>query len=149
MSGARPLQSWVADGVEAFISAPAAPSPRYNRTRPEPPCRAGLLNWESATPICRSTHSAASTLPVEIAMRGILSAASNSACDEGRRVCAAASAVFVQEPTVDMVIFLRHLPAWMTSGMFVPTGMLFSVKVPLTLDVVLTNGEPERGSPDG
>src|ERR1022692_2955660 len=117
--------------------------------RPVPPWAAGLLNWESATPIFLSTHSAASTLPVETAMRGILSAGAPTACAVARWVWVAVSAVFVQAGTLDMVIFLRHLPAWMTSGIFVPTGMFVSVKVPFVLEVVVTSGEPESGSPDG
>ncbi len=43
------------------------------------------------------------------------------------------------------VVWRRHLPSWMTIGMFVPTGTFFSVNVPSTAVVVDTSGLPVTG----
>ena len=68
---------------------------------------------------------------------------SPSALVLGKRVSDAATAVLVQAVTVGITTCRRHRPIWITRGMFAPTGMLVSVKLPSAPVVVLTSGEPD------
>jgi len=55
--------------------------------------------------------------------------------------------VLVQAAVPGTTTCLRHLPAWITRGMLLPTGTFVRVKVPSTAVVVPTSGEPEGGCP--
>lgn len=93
-------------------------------------------------PTLRRTHSTASAAPVEMAIFGM----SPSVWFLGMRV---EKAVFPQAIVLGTTTWRRHLPVWMTSGMFVPKGTLVMVKVPSTAVVVPTSGEPEKVCPTG
>ena len=67
------------------------------------------MNSVSSTPILRSTHSIASTLPVEIAVKGM----SPSLCDRGMWMFPRAD---VWHAVTGNVSCLRQRPSWMTSG---------------------------------
>src|ERR1700734_2714914 len=100
-------------------------------------------------PILRITHSSASTTPVEKAISGMSPVESPAGqlgfpvrhC--GMFVSVAGTGVVTHAGTFGIVTWRRHLPSWMTSGMFAPTGTFPSEKVPLTAVTVLTSGEPE------
>ena len=96
-----------------------------------------MTNSVSAIPILRSTHSIVSTLPVEMAKRGMLSPGSNSACLRGKRVCASVSTLLVHGVTLS-VSTRRHLPSWMTTLTPGPVGGLVSVNLPSMPVVALT-----------
>ena len=49
--------------------------------------------------------------------------------------------MFTHAGTLGMTICLRHFPAWMTSGILVPTGMLVRVNLPSTPVITCTSGE--------
>src|ERR1700722_6686086 len=84
-------------------------------------------------------HSSESAAPVETAMFGM----SPSVWFFGIRsfVPASAAALFsVHSATFESVYCIRHLPTWTMSGMFLPTGMSFRVKLPASSVRVLTTG---------
>src|ERR1700743_1074294 len=90
-------------------------------------------------PILRSRHSSGSAEPVTMAIFGM----SPSARLPGSEVAPAASGVEVQAGTLAIVVCVRHLPSWITSGMLLPTGAFLSVKLPLESVSVCTTGSPE------
>ena len=91
------------------------------------PAPESLVNSFSSIPTERSRHSTASEPPVAIAISGM----SPSLLLRGRRVWfLSVSAVDAQAGTLATVIWRRHLPVWMTSGMFAPDGTFFSEKRP-------------------
>src|SRR5580704_2171445 len=108
-----------------------------------------MVNSVSSMPILRITHSSASTTPVEKAMSGMSPLESPAgqlafvSLHWGMFVSVAATGVLWHAGTFVIVTWRRHLPSWITSGMFAPTGTLPSEKVPLTAVTVLTSGEPE------
>src|SRR5581483_2956016 len=55
--------------------------------------------------------------------------------------------LFVHCTTFGIMYLRRHLPAWMTIGMFVPTGTFFRVKFPLGSVSAVTIGFPEMLAP--
>ena len=109
-----------------------------------------IVNSVVSTPILRSTHSIASTFPVERAVSGM----SPSACVRGIRRMPAGSVVLVvftvfipHEVLTFTVNWRRQRPSWMTIGMLVPTGTFVSVNVPSNAVVVSTRGEPLTSAP--
>ncbi len=60
----------------------------------------------------------------------------------------AGTAVLTQAGTLT-VICRRQRPSWMTSGMFVPTGMLLIVNLPSTPVTAWTSGLPDTSAPQG
>src|SRR5580704_15843639 len=107
----------------------------------------------ASRPMRRSRHSSESAPPVDTAMSGM----SPSVPFFGRLIVPAEVALHAVVFTVSC---LRHLPTWMTSGMFVPTGAFVMVNFPLVSVVVYTIGLPWKsalheqaaapvGTPDG
>ena len=91
------------------------------------PVPESLVNSFSSIPTDRRRHSTASEPPVASAMSGM----SPSLLFLGRRVWfLSVSAVDAQAGTLATVIWRRHLPVCMTSGMFAPDGTFFSEKRP-------------------
>src|SRR4051794_9070405 len=100
-------------------------------------------------PIFRSTHSRPSTLPVEIAVRGM----SPSALFFASAVLDAGTGVLVQPP-VTIVNCFRQRPSWMTTGISFTlpaaallTGTLGRRNLPSGPVVVETSGEPVTDAP--
>src|SRR5579884_3227876 len=132
--------------VSCGVLAPAfAPFPWYTWIRPVPVFRVNSLE---STPILSSTHSSESTLPVEIAVSGMLELPGMSpvspACVRGMWMSpidddAHAVGTFTYTPR-------RHRPSWMTIGMLLPTGTFVSVNVPSNAVVVDTRGLPETSA---
>ena len=120
------------------MAAPGPPLPVYRLIRPGP---LGSVNSVSATPTLRSTHSTASTEPVATANLGM----SPSLWLRGKRDIVGSTAVLAQEAVVGMTICPRQRPDTMTTGMLVPPGPFWMVKVPSTAVVAPTSGEP-RGA---
>jgi hypothetical protein len=52
------------------------------------------------------------------------------------------SVVVAQHATLGIVIWRRHRPSWITSGMLVPHGALVSVNLPSTPVTTPISGEP-------
>ena len=78
-------------------------------------------------PIRRGRHSIESAPPVVIAMSGM----SPSDCLRGNRVwLTSVSAKSAHAVTVGILIWRRHLPTFMMSGMSVPTGTSLRTKLP-------------------
>ena len=92
--------------------------------RPVPP-PAGLYSAGSR-PMRVSRHSSVSDPPVEMAMSGM----SPSVWFFGKLNDLFGCWLSWHIVTVGIVICLRHLPTWMTSGMFVPSGAFGMVKWP-------------------
>src|ERR1700723_1947694 len=104
-------------------------------------------------PMCRRKHSAGSH-PLVKAMMGM----SPSVELAGSRsllaaVAGSGMAVAAHLATVGMVICLRHLPVWITSGMFAPLGtpnpvaeVCTRVKLPCSSVSVLMMGPPDAGA---
>src|ERR1700754_2616453 len=105
--------------------------------RPDPE---GLVNSVSAMPTLRRTHSTWSALPVATAMCGM----SPSDLFLGIR---ASKVVLVHEAVPGTVSWRRQRPAWMTTGMLLPTGTLIRGKVPSGAVMAHTRGEPDGGWP--
>src|SRR5260370_20309480 len=99
-----------------------------------------FVNSAASTPIFRSTHSIASTLPVEIAVSGMFPSLLL------RGMFRRPTAVVVHAGTLKEN-WRRQRPSWMTTGMLLPTGTLVSVKVPSYFVVTVTSGLPETSAP--
>ena len=97
------------------------------------------VNSVRSMPILVSRHSNGSALPEARAICG----RSPSALFRGRRESVASSGVSAHSATLATVICRRHLPTWMTSGMFLPTGTLSSLNLPAASVIALTSGSPE------
>ena len=103
-----------------------------------------LVNSLGSMPILRSTHSKGSHPPVVTAICGM----SPSLCLAGNRITFGLDmGLSVQAFTWGMVSCLRHLPSWMTSGMFWPTGTFFSTKRPSEPVSAVTRGAPLASTP--
>jgi hypothetical protein len=105
--------------------------------RPSP---LGKVNSALSTPILRSTHSSASTRPVEMAMRGM----SPSVLLRGSRVISAGSGLSAQGVILGIFTCRRQRPTWITSGRLSATGTFLSRKLPSGPVAVITSGEPEE-----
>src|SRR5664280_1893644 len=90
-------------------------------------------------PMRRSRHSIESEPPVVNAMRGMLP----SAWVRGSLSVLSVVAVLTQLVTVGIVTWRRHLPTWITSGMFDPPGTPVRVNFPLTSVRALVMGLPD------
>ncbi len=93
----------------------------------------------SSMPSLRKRQNSGSAEPVVSAMRGRLP----SAMLLGSRVtCGSVSGLSTHSATVGMVIWRRHLPVWITSGMLSPTGTFSRTKLPSVPLSALTSGSP-------
>ena len=91
-------------------------------------------------PILRSRHSSASEPPVVSAIFGMCP----SALLRGSRVRSAfVIGLSTQGLTVARVISRRHLPTWMTIGMFATTGTFCSTKRPFASVSAVAIGLPD------
>jgi len=88
-------------------------------------------NSFGSRPVFRRKHSNGSALPLTNAIFGMSAwLPSPSVWFRGRRVLATPTALFAHAVIEDSVVLRRHLPIWMTSGMFAPAGTLVRVNFP-------------------
>src|SRR5450755_1061964 len=111
-------------GGEVLGAVLSNPSPWYTCRRPGPP-GPGMYSAASI-PMRARRHSSVSQPPVEMAMLGI----SPSVWLLGRVRDLSGCGLSTHGFTVVIVSCLRHLPTWMTSGMFGPSGTFSRVNLP-------------------